>query len=53
MTKFNQQAAINQALELAKAVCENPNVSISATKESATELADFIRTLEARFLSGE
>lgn len=53
MTKFNREAAIKQALEIAKIVCANPNVKIQPNKQAAEELADFIRTLEAKFLADE
>lgn len=49
MVKFNETQAIKHALELAMAVCSNPNSSIILSEDSANNLADFIRTLEARF----
>lgn len=50
MMKFNDESAIKHAVEIAKIVCANPNVKIQPNKQSAEELADFIRTLEAKFL---
>lgn len=53
MTKYTPEYAIKHALELAQIVCANPNYSAQPNENSAKDLADFIRTLEARFLSGE
>lgn len=51
MIKFNEESAIKEALVIAKAVCENPSTHIVPNKQSAEDIAEFIRTLEANFLS--
>lgn len=48
MLKLNDEAAIKQAIHLAEAVCANPNYQAVPNADTANDLADFIRTLEAR-----
>lgn len=50
MIKLNQEAAIKQSIELAKALCETQGQSITIDKDGANELADFIETLQNRFV---
>lgn len=52
MLKLSDTAAFTNAVEIAKIVCANQNVKITPSKQGAEELANFIRTLEARFKEG-
>lgn len=53
MLGLKDEYAIQYAMEIAKIVCANPNYAARPDKESAEELADFISTLESRFLADE
>lgn len=52
MLKLNDVSAFTNAVEIAKIVCANQSVEIVPSKQSAEDLANFIRTLEARFKEG-
>ena len=49
MIPLNTEAAIKQSLEIAKILCQSPNVHISPNAEGANGIADFIETLQERF----
>lgn len=51
MIPLNPEAAIKQAIEITKIICANPNVKIQPNKQSAEDIAEFIRTLETNFLA--
>lgn len=49
MIPLNTEAAVKQSLEIAKILCQSPNVHIPPNAEGANEIADFIETLQERF----
>ncbi len=53
MIQLNDEAAIKFAFDIVKAICSNPNTHIVPNKQSAEDLADFISTLETKFLTSD
>lgn len=52
MVYFNHEAALKNAAEIAKVICENPSNKIYPNGETAKQVAEFILTL-ADSLSGD
>ncbi|MFQ8599961.1 MAG: hypothetical protein ACLSAP_04800 [Oscillospiraceae bacterium] len=50
MLKMNKEYAITKSIELAGIICSNPNYAAQPSEKSANDLADFISTLQSRFM---
>lgn len=49
MNYLSQLESLKVAVEMAKIICANPNSSLRPCEQSAEDIIDFIRTLEANF----
>lgn len=50
MIKVNEEKAYKEAAEIAKILCANPNCTFQVNKGGANQIADFIETLQNRFM---
>ena len=51
MIKVNEEKAYKEAVEIAKILCANPSCTFQVNKGGANQIADFIETLQGRFMN--